>query len=213
MTEQQITFKERQRQNKAPLQFAVFKGVTGKYGAMRLNLKKSYTDGRRDKDDGCIFLEMAPTSSPNVYDWENNKIIMALGVTDISKIIMFLQSPQHPAYQPTARNQKADGCLHIYHDKGAGTTSKGKDTTNLTISKPEGYDNYFFDGYQNKEGIIKKVKITISPDEAISLRILLQKAIPLLLAWDGWNKDDALHAKIDRIGSKLDKLINQKSIT
>ena len=176
---------------------------------MRLNLKKAYTDERRDKDDGCIFLEMAPATAPNVYDWENSKIIMALGVTDIAKIIMYLQSPSHPMFQPSQRNQKADGSLHIYHDKGAGTTERGKNTTNLTVSKPEGYDNFFFGTFQNKDGEQRKAQIPVSPDEAISLRILFQTALPLLVAWDGWGKDDIIHARLDNIERKLDKVLSQ----
>ena len=68
MNEPTMTFKERQRKLKLPLQYSLFKGVRGKFGALRLNLKKAYSDERREKDDGCVFLEMAPAVGPNNYD-------------------------------------------------------------------------------------------------------------------------------------------------
>ena len=162
MTEQQGTFKEEQRRNKAPIQFALFKGVTGKFGAMRLKLKKAYTDTNRNKDDGCIFLEMAPAVGANMYDWENSKIIMALSIIDIPKIILYLRSPTHQIFQ----NDKADGKLKIYHDKGAGTNLKGQNTTNLTLDKPKDRNNFFLSAVQTKEGKSKTASVTISPDEA-----------------------------------------------
>jgi hypothetical protein len=177
MTEQQETFKERQRRNKAPLQFALFKGVRGKFGAMRLNLKKAYTDDRREKDDGCLFLEMAPAIGPNEYDWNNSKIIMALGMSDIPKIMLYLRAPGHPQFQ------KSDGKLKLYHDKGAGSSTKGQNTTNLTIDKPADRDNFFLSIFQSNNGTNKNATVTISADEAIAMGTLLQAAIPLIMAW------------------------------
>ncbi len=203
MVEQNETFQDRQRRNKAPIQFALFKGVTGKFGALRLNLKKAYTDDRRDRDDGCIFLEMAPAVGKNVYDWENGKIIMALSMVDIPKILLYIRNPGHPMFA------KSDGKLKIYHDKGAGTASKGEETTNLTVDKPADRDNFFFSVYQKKQGTNKQASVTVSHDEALTIGTLLQTALPLLVAWDGWTRDDALHAKLDRMETMLHGLLNK----
>lgn len=176
--ENQISFKERQKRNKDPLQYSLYKGVKGSFGALRLNLKKAYQDDRRDKQDGCVFLDMAPTSGPNIYDWENNKIVMALTTTDISKIILYLRNPKHKAFD------RSDNKLRIFHDRGAGTNNRGQDTTSIEINKPEDKDNLFVSAYQKRGTVQKKATVPISPDEAIAIGTLLQAAIPLILAWD-----------------------------
>jgi hypothetical protein len=209
MTEQNETFRDRQKRTKAPIQYSLFKGVNGKLGALRLNLKKAYSDHGRDRDDGCIFLEMAPAVGKNVYDWENGKVIMALSIIDIPKILMYLRSPKHSMFQPNERNQKADGKLHIYHDKGAGTANRGKDTTNLTIDKPQDKDNFFWSVYKKSGDTTKTASVTVSHDEALAIGTILQEAIPLLLAWNGWIPDDDLHAKVDRLEKKIDQLLNK----
>ena len=180
MNQNNETFKDKQVRNREPLQYALYKGVTGKFGALRLNLKKAYQDSRRDKHDGCIFLEMAPATGPNIYDWENSKIIMALTITDIPKILLYLRAPNHPLF---ARND-AGGKLKIYHDRGAGTNDKGKDTTTLEINKPEDKDNIFVSAYQRRGDVTKTATVTISPDEAVAVATLLQAAIPQILAWE-----------------------------
>lgn len=174
----QESFKERQLRNKEPIQYSLYKGVTGKFGAMRLNLKKAYQDVRRDKHDGCIFLEMAPATGPNIYDWEKSKIIIALTITDIPKILLYLRAPSHPMFN------KNDNKLKIYHDRGAGTNDKGKNITTLEVNKPKDKDNFFFSGYQKNNDVSKSASVTVSADESIAIGTLLQAAIPLVVAWN-----------------------------
>lgn len=174
------TFQDMQWENKEPRQYAIYKGVTGKFGAMRMKLKKPYTGEDRSRPDGCIFLEMAPAKGPNHYDWENNKIIMALGITDISKIILYLRAPSHSMFQ----TEKADGKLKIFHDKGAGTADRLKNTTTLEIANPPNLDNIFINAYQKRNGSSKKANVSLSADEAIAMGTLLQAAISKILAWD-----------------------------
>jgi hypothetical protein len=178
MQQTQESFKDRQKKNKDPLQYSLYKGVTGRFGALRLNLKKAYQDTRRDKHDGCIFLEMAPATGPNVYDWENSKIIMALTITDIPKILLYLRAPKHSAFK------KSDGKLKIYHDRGAGTNDKGKDTTTIELNKPDDRDNIFISAYQKRGNQTKSATVSISPDETVAMAKLLDASIPLILAWD-----------------------------
>lgn len=178
MDNNQESFKDRQKKNREPLQYSLYKGVTGKFGALRLNLKKAYQDTRRNKFDGCIFLEMAPASGPNVYDWENNKIIISLSITDIPKMLLYLRAPGHSAFKRT------DGKCKIFHDRGAGTNDRGSNTTSIEMHKPADRDNIFISGYQKNGDRTKNATVTVSPDEAIAMGTLLQAAIPLLLAWD-----------------------------
>jgi len=175
---QNESFKDRQKRNKEPLQYSLYKGVSGKFGALRLNLKKAYQDTRRDKYDGCIFLEMAPATGPNIYDWENSKIIMALTITDIPKILLYLRAPGHQMFE------RSDGKLKIYHDRGAGTNDRGKDTTSVEINKPADRNNIFISAYQKRGDVSKSATVSISADEALAIGTLLQAAIPLIVAWN-----------------------------
>lgn len=180
MEERKKSFKDRQWENREPRQYTLYKGVTGKLGALRLNLKKAYQDFNKERAEGNIFLEMAPAKGPNNYDWENNKIIMALSITDISKIILYLRAPGHSMFQ----TEKAEGKLKIFHDKGAGTADRLKNTTSLEIHKPDDKQNIFITAYQKRNGSSKTAQVSVSPDEAIAMGTLLQASIPLILAWD-----------------------------
>ncbi|MHA2065168.1 MAG: hypothetical protein ACXABY_12400 [Candidatus Thorarchaeota archaeon] len=174
------TFEDLQWENKWPMKFTLYKGVTGKLGALRLQLKTPYQprrDGTRDKPEGCVFLEMAPAVGNNVYDWKNSKITIALNVTDIPKVLMYLRAPGHKMFK------KTDGKLKIYHDRRAGTADRGKDVTSLEFDCPPDKDNMFVRAFQKRNGSQKTATITISPDEALAMGTLLQAAIPTILAW------------------------------
>ena len=205
MTKQNETFQERQKKNKAPLRFEIFKGVGGKFGALRLNLKKAYTEDKRNRDNGCIFLEMAPATGKNIYDWQNSKAVIALNLTDLSKILLYLRSPQHSMFK------KNEGNLKLYHDKGAGTAKEGQEITSLTISKPEGRSNFFWSIYQKRQDTTKTVSVPVSPDETLTIGTLLQAALPTILMWNSWTRDDDLHKKVDFLNSRLDKLLSKES--
>jgi hypothetical protein len=83
-------FEERARKEKTPIQYRIYKGIKGTLGALRFTLKRPYTNVTSKKAEGFVFLEVAPAIGQNVYDWENQKITMALSVNDISKIILFM---------------------------------------------------------------------------------------------------------------------------
>jgi hypothetical protein len=174
--EQQQSFRDRQRENRDPLPYALFKGVTGKFGALRLTLKKAYDPrNTRKKDDGCVFLEAAPPIDGGThYDWENSKISIALSITDIPKIILYLRQP----------SRAKDGKLSIYHDTGAGTDKKGQTVKTLNFWKSPDRDNIFVTVGAKIPGQQLEAKVTVSPDEAVAMGTLLQTAIPLILAWD-----------------------------
>ena len=169
------TYEERAREEKFPLQLKIYKGMSGSLGAMRWNLKKAWTDSH--KAEGVVFLEMCPTIGPNNYDWKNQKMIMALGITDIPKIILYLRS--HKLYE----TQNKVNELSIYHDKGAGTASKGQSTKTLSVSHSDETHNFFFKMYQKDGDKTMSATVTASPGEALAIGVLLQAAIPRILAW------------------------------
>lgn len=151
---------------------------------MRLKLKRAYTSSDSRRPDGCVFLEVAPATGPNQYDWENQKIVMALSITDIPKIIMFLRTPLNTMFvQKNEQGEVTHHQLKIFHDKGAGTADKMKDTKNLIITKYQDKDSFFVSVSQNTEGSTKSCQIPIGQDEALAIGVLLQAAIPQILAW------------------------------
>ena len=134
-----------------PLQYAIYKGTGGKFGAVQFNLQPPhfYKDKRKDyvgrvgedegaafkieegrrvlKDgwkqrEGAIFMQITSAKDKNVYDWEN-KIIMALSINDIGKVIMCLLTGEK---------------CELMHDPGAKTESQGTVKKYLTISSPKG---------------------------------------------------------------------------
>jgi len=171
------SFEEQARREKAPIQYRIYKGIKGNLGAMRLNLKRPYTSNDPRKAEGVLFLEMVPAIGPNVYDWDNQKMIMALSIVDIPKIILYLRSPGHKVFEDR-------GKLSLMHDKGAGTARKGQDIKTLEIQKPSDRNNFMFSMYEKANGSPRaKAAVTVSPEEAIVLGTLLQQAIPIILSW------------------------------
>jgi len=173
------SYEERIRKEKLPIQYKIYKGVSGKFGALRMNLKKAWSDQNIKRGgEGLIFLEMAPAVGKNQYDWEDQKMVIALSIPDISKIILYLKAPGHSTFE------KTDGRLNIFHDKGAGTASRGQETKTLSISKYPDRENFFFSMSQKElSGTRKEATVPVSPDEAVAMLSLFQAAIPAILSW------------------------------
>lgn len=144
-----------------------------------MNLKKAWSDPDIKRGgEGVIFLEMAPAVGKNQYDWQNQKMVIALSIQDISKIILYLRAPEHPVFS------KSDYKLVILHDKGAGTATKGQEIKTLTFAKYPDKENFFVTMVQKEmTGENTTATIPMSPDEAIAMTILFQSAIPSILAW------------------------------
>ncbi|RLC02735.1 MAG: hypothetical protein DRH90_13125 [Deltaproteobacteria bacterium] len=166
------SFKEKRRANKDPLPYTIYKGIKGKFGAVRFSLKKAYTDrrGESSKEEGCVFLD---TANPKVssYDWVN-KITVKLDLSDIGKIIH--------AFRSRVASEKG---VNIYHDKGKGTTKEGQEIKTINIYRSPEMDNFLLTIKENKFGKEQVVKTPISPAEALVIVELLQTAIPLVLQW------------------------------
>jgi hypothetical protein len=174
-------FEEKLREDRAPLQYKLFKGLTGKFGALRLGFKRPWTNkNNSNKQEGILFLEMAPPLGNNIYDWENNKLVFSLAINDVGKLVHYFKSPKKYF------SDKYDSCqIQLLHDKNAGTKDKGKEFKTLSISKSTNMNNFMVSlRYVNKDlNINKEAKITLAPDEAIILDELLKASIPASLAW------------------------------
>jgi hypothetical protein len=134
----------------------------------------------KKRDEGCVFVEAAPPKGNGEYDWENGKIVLALNATDVGKLIFYLKAPTHKIW--VDKEGKPAG-LNIFHDKGAGTSDRGKSVKTLKVNKPADRDSYFFELNHNDDGEVKTAKIPVSPDEALVLGILLEAALPRMLYW------------------------------
>lgn len=178
-----------------PLQYSVYKGTGGNHGALQFNfqpahyyfgfgkdMKKDFTgdealevvDGRRRLKEGwkvregAIFMEITSASSKNVYDW-NNKITMALSITDMGQILHTLCTGQE---------------CNIMHDPGAKTDAQGAVKKFLNISSPKGTaEGVFFRAKQQAGGEQRSHAVPMNGAEVLVLRSLLQKAISKSLCW------------------------------
>lgn len=160
--------------NQRPLQYKIYKGIKGKFGAIRFGLLPAYVNsGNNNKPEGAVFVEAAPTIGVNNYDWENSKIVFALKVTDIGKILSFLKT-------------KNESNLILLHDTGLSKGQpQGELVTILNISRPnETMKSFWVNMSQKEQGSVKnEVKIPISIDEMFVIYTLLEAAIPRILAW------------------------------
>lgn len=175
-----------------PLQYAVYKGMSGKFGAAQFNFQKPHfynRDGEKDfvgdraldtdgrllesqgwkQREGAVFVEVATTVGPNKYDWEH-KITFALSVTDMGKIVHFLTTGKD---------------LSIMHDPGAKTDKQGSVKKFLNLSSPKGLleGGAMLQLSQTAEDTKTSHTVPMSPDECIVLKQLLARAISAALNW------------------------------
>ena len=184
-----------------PVQLDIYKGTNGKYGALQFKPQPAHyvcskcrsrnfegpelvcktregeptppcRDAKTTLREGAIFLEATSATGPNVYDWEN-KVIIALGIVDMGKILFFL------------RTAKAEEKLSIVHDPGAKTPNEGKVIKSLYVESPKGITQGVFITVGVTEGEKKLMhKIPVSGSEALVIATLLQAFIPRALAWN-----------------------------
>lgn len=175
--------------SKRPLQYAVYKGVGGKFGALQFNFQsphyykgtvKDFTgktaldqDGRLlegwRQREGAVFVEAASAIGKNQYDWEN-KITFACSVSDMGKVSLSLTT---------------SAALDIMHDPGAKTENEGAVRKHLKLLFAEKVTTKGCIAIvsEQKGDDKKEHKIPLSADECIALRQLYLTAIPKALAW------------------------------
>lgn len=169
------------------LQYSLYKGMSGKWGALQLNLQPPHFYKGKERDyvgttaikdgklqegwesrEGAIFLEITSTKDKNVYDWEN-KIVMALSVNDMGKLLLTLATGSE---------------CNIMHDPGAKSEQAGTIKKYLTVQSPKGLtEGCFFRVNQTQGAQTKKHEVPVGPDEVMVLRSLLQAAISRSLNW------------------------------
>ena len=201
---QELTFDDRQEIEKAPLPFKIFKGITGKFGAMRLTFKRPWQNYEGKKQEGVLFLEMAPPIGNNVYDWVNQKIFFALGLTDISELLYFFKSPN----KFEDKNNDQQYKVSIYHDKGAGTKNKGKciKILNITWSKDPKRTDFFINLTQKEYGKETTANMPLKPQEALIFMTLLEAAPRIILSWEAIGPDEQLWEKVCNIEEDINRL-------
>jgi hypothetical protein len=166
------------------LQYAIYKGTGGKYGCVQFSLQKPHYYHGKQKDfsgsealqdgklkegwkirEGCVFMEITSAKDKNVYDWDN-KVIMALSVSDIGKLLVALSKT---------------GKTEIMHDPGAKTEHQGAVKKFLNVDVTE--KGVMLSCTQTSTGEKKNHAVPVSPDEAAVLRQLLQSAVSASLGW------------------------------
>jgi hypothetical protein len=178
------TYEERARREHLPLQWKIFKGINGKFGAMRMRLMRAWTNTDPKKLEGVIFFEMAPAIGKNEYGWKDDKLKMtiALTVNDTAKLLQFLNKPTHPVFKDKKQQGEFYTCS-IYHDRGAGSQYAGQVVTSVTLSYSPQKTDLFLKMYQREHDVKKEATVPVSGSEAITMKLLFEAAIPTMLAW------------------------------
>jgi len=163
MTEQNSVQTE-QAKVQRPLTYKIYKGMGGKQGCFQFNLAPAYTS--KKKDEGAVFIEAAPAIGKNQYDWDN-KIVFALGATDIGTFLTCLKQ----------------GSFDIYHDPDAQTQQRGSRAKKLTLASGDTPGTFFIGLTETSGDTKKEARISLQPHEARILNNLLESALPRILGW------------------------------
>lgn len=147
--------------------FKLYKGISGKWGALQLDLIPLE---RSQRNLGTVMITFANPKPDRTYDWEN-KVIMALNTSDIASILEFLE------------NAEPNQVIDIYHDPKAGTADKGQQGKTLKIAR--GRTDGWFVGVTHRFGseVEQEIKLPVKHGEMILIKELLKYAIPRILGW------------------------------
>lgn len=151
-----------------PASYKLYKGVRGNHGAIQFDLAPIH---RSTRDLGALFVQAAKATAPNVYDWDN-KVMIALNLTDIAQILDMLRAP--PALGQ-------DG-VNIYHDKHKGSNREGQVVSTLKISRGKEHGWFFVLG-RKENGGYRDVSLPVSDGELLELKQLLHRALVRILGW------------------------------
>ncbi len=116
-----------------------------------------------------VFVEMAKQTGPQAFDWQN-KLAFKMAVTDISKLLLVLESK--------VKN------VELFHDPSKGSYATAEDTRNSTVSFSKMERGYYFKlSTQAQVGQVNSIALPVSDDEAVILKILLEKAVEKVYGW------------------------------
>jgi hypothetical protein len=140
------------------------------------NVSGSVAQFKMANDNGCMFLELAKQvgdmDSEAPYDWEKSKIIVKLGIPDITKMLAYFRSGEE------------DKPLKLFHQNDKGSKS-------IEMQYQSKYNSFYLkvsSKEKKKDGDkvveeLKSVAVPISIDEVELLRVGMNRAIELILGW------------------------------
>lgn len=151
----------------SPRSFKIYKGVSGKWGAMQLDL---IPIERSKRDLGAVMITFANPKEDRTYDWDK-KVVMALNTSDIANIFEFVSS---------AKNGET---FSIYHDPKAGTADSGKEHKKLNLAR--GQKGGWFLGVQHQIDSLEQndIRLPVKDGEMTIILRLLEHALPRILGW------------------------------
>lgn len=118
--------------------------------------------------DDCMFLEVArqtaPMDSDKPYDWINTKIIVKLGIADITKMMAYLR-----LNGPTAP-------LKLFHKNDNGTKS-------IELKWQDNYKTYYLSVSSKQGDELRRVGLPIGLDEVELLMVAFKRALEIILRW------------------------------
>ena len=174
-----------------PMTYAIYKGTGGKWGCVQFRLSEPHFYKDKEKDfagsrcfetrdgkqclkegwsarEGAIFMEITSAKDNNIYDWDN-KIVMALSINDIGKLLLSLATGNE---------------CSIMHDPGAKSDKAGVTKKFINMISPKGtVEGALLSVSQSDGGQTKKHTVPLAGDEVIVLRQLLQTAVSRTLSW------------------------------
>ena len=171
-----------------PIQYSIYKGMTGKWGALQFDLVTPHYYLGKARDftgqqalengtlrngwkvrEGTIFMNITSTKDKNVYDWDS-KICIALSTTDVGKILQTFHTGQE---------------CKIMHDPNAKSNAQGRVKKNLYVSSPKGTAHgCMFRASCTEEGKTTTHQVPVSGDEWIVMEALFTAALPQMLGWN-----------------------------
>jgi len=150
-----------------PRSFKIYKGISGKWGALQLDL---IPIERSKRDLGAVMITFANPKGDRTYDWDK-KIIMALNTSDIAKIFEFVALAK--------RNETTS----IYHDPKAGTAESGEEYKKLSLARGEKHDWFIGVQHKTEAKALNEVRLPIKDGEMTIIVRLLEHALPRILGW------------------------------
>jgi hypothetical protein len=157
------------------MQFEIYKGMSGRFGAVQLSLIHPYYECPKCKARNYSSWTHPPNDNScvgkNVYDWKN-KIVFAISAKsgDLGHVLTGLR------YQ--------DDEIKLLHDPNMKSASQGQIVKTFSLVKGKNNDGSYMMYLSEKSADKKNYMIPLSKSEVESLRILLTAAFPNLLGWN-----------------------------
>ncbi len=122
-----------------------------------------------NEEKKSVFIEAAKQNAPQSFDWAN-KLSFKMAVTDISKLLLILTGKVNN--------------VELFHDPSKGGYAISSETRNSTVSFSKMDRGFYFKlSTQSQDGKVNSIAISVSDDEAIILKILLEKAVEKSYGW------------------------------